>query len=158
MTQAFPDPEIGDFPERKIVALSRDFTMDTRNEIPALWNEFFGRQFNVESYVPGAMFGASYGWDGKGGFSYGVGVEAESPANLPDGACVITLSAGTYAVFRQTGPVMQLPKLVDDIYCEWLPKSGFKTRDGAMFERYPDGPDNTPDNMSYEIWAPVQPK
>ena len=158
MAQSFPEPEIGEHPERKIVALAGDFTMETRHEIPALWNRFFSQPFEVDTHVPGAMFGVSYGMDVKGAFSYGVGIEAENPTKLPDGACVIASSKGTYAVFRNTSPVAELPGFIDHIYCEWMPKSGYTPRDGAMFERYPDSPDNTAENMTYEIWAPIQPK
>ena len=156
MSENFPEPEIGDHPERKVVALSGDFTMDTRHEIPALWNRFFSQPFDVDTHIPGAMYGVSYGMDGQGGFSYGVGVEAENPTNLPEGACVITLSKGTYAVFRQTGPISGLPGFIDHIYRVWMPASDYTPRHGAMFERYPDDPNNSAESMTYEIWAPVQ--
>ena len=158
MSANTPTPEIGVHPERTIVALARDFTMDTRHEIPGLWNEFFGRSFDVPTGVSGAMYGVSFAMKEKGSFRYGVGVEAENPTDLPEGACAITLSEGTYAVFRQQGPVSEIPALMDHIYGSWLPESGFAIREGAWCERYPDDPNGSPENMTYEIWAPVQAK
>jgi len=155
MGDDFQEPEIVQSPERTIVALARDFTMDTRHEIPGLWNEFFSREFNVPSRVPGAMFGVSFAMTAPGAFRYGVGVEADDPKDLPEGACRITLSEGTYAVFHKQGPVTGIPALMDHIYCTWLPDSGFAVREGAWCERYPDDPNATPENMTYEIWAPV---
>lgn len=35
-----PDPEYVTQPEVQLVAMTGEFTMDTRTEIPAMWNDF----------------------------------------------------------------------------------------------------------------------
>ncbi len=37
------EPEFLEVQEKRLVALSRDYTMYTRNEIPQLWNDFWSR-------------------------------------------------------------------------------------------------------------------
>lgn len=155
MTTLFPTPEIAEHPERSIVAIARDFTMETRGDIPALWQALWNREFQVENAVEGAAYGVSFDQTPDGAFRYGVGFESRAPQDLPDGACVITLSAGTYAVFRKRAPITELPPLFDAIYNTWLPASDWQMRPGAVFERYPDDPEPVPGAMLFEIWVPV---
>lgn len=155
MATAFPTPDFADYPERSIVALARNFTKNTRSEIPALWQELWSREFNVANLVEGAAFGVSFDQTGDGGFRYGVGFESSSPQDLPDGACIITLAAGPYVVFRKRAPVTELPPLFDAIFNEWLPASDWQMRRGAVFERYPDDPAPESGAMLFEIWVPV---
>jgi AraC family transcriptional regulator len=159
MTDTLPEPDIITGPERLVVAISGRYSIDRRAEIPALWNRYFAGNYRPENAIDGAMFGVSYGVDGAGGFDYGVGVEVpEPPSALPDDTCVLQLSAGLYAVLRQFGPVARLPDHVDWLYQNWLPGSAYRERPGSLFERYPDDNRNGPDGMSYELWAPVQPR
>ena len=127
-----PEPQLIDAEERQLVALSRDFTMATRNEIPAMWNDFWGRGWALPGTVDEACFGVSHSVFPDGRFSYAIGLHAEPvPADLPEGACLVTLSAGRYAMFRETGPVQQIPQMFDAIFTEWLPNSGHAQREGA---------------------------
>jgi len=158
MSSDFPEPEVGEYPERQIVALARDFDMSTRDQIPQLWNDLWGREFSVENAVEGTAYGASFDFGEGGKFRYGVGFESTAPANLPDGACVITLTAGTYAVFRKRAPIAELPSLFDHIFQTWLPASPYQPAEGAVFERYPDDPDATETARMFEIWVPVAAK
>ena len=155
MNSFFPEPEFETGAERCIVALAWDYTMETRGEIPALWHELMNREFEVENIVPGAAFGVSYDHRPDGTFRYGVGFESSRPQKLPDGACLITLAAGTYAVFRKRAPIAELPPLFDHIFQTWLPASDYQKAEGAVFERYPDDPGATMDARVYEIWVPV---
>ena len=92
----------------------------------------------------------------NGHFSYAAGLNVEPiPALMPDGTCVVTLSAGRYAVFRKRGPVGEIPQVFDEIFSNWLPNSGEQQREGAVFERYPFEDGSSPEMMSYEIWLPV---
>ena len=151
-----PDPEFITQAEVELVALSRQFTMDTRTDIPAMWNDFWSRDWNLPGDQEQAAFGVSYDMSANGQFSYAVGLHfSPTPQNIPADACLVTLSAGRYAVFRNQGPVSELPTMFDTIFGSWLPNSGCQQRDGAVFERYPFSDDASPDNMAYEIWVPV---
>lgn len=103
-----------------------------------------------------AAYGVSYNMKPGGHFSYAVGLHFfPVPGNIPDDACIVTLSAGRYAVFRREGPVSEIPGMFDTIFATWLPNSGTQPREGAVFERYPFSDDASPENMAYEIWVPV---
>ncbi|MEM9605306.1 MAG: GyrI-like domain-containing protein [Pseudomonadota bacterium] len=149
-------PELVDAPEKTLVALSRNFTLDTRAEIPPMWVDFWGRGWQFEGDEEMAAFGASFNAQPDGAFTYAIGRHiTPTPDNLPEGACTVTLSGGRYAVFRNQGPVSELPGYFDAIFSDWLPGSGESQREGAVFERYPYSDDASPDNMVYEIWVPI---
>ncbi len=150
-----PEPEFQQASERSLVAMSRDFTLETRTAIPGLWSEFWTRKSEFPGQPEPASYGVSYAMQPDGRFSYAVGLSIDPmPEPMPEGTCVVTLSAGRYAVFRQRGPVGEIPMLFDAIFSTWLPNSVEQQRDGAVFERYPDD-GGSPDMMSYEIWLPV---
>ena len=150
------EPELLDAPEKTLVALSREFTFDTRSEIPAMWHDFWGRNWQFDGDEEPAAFGASYNVQPNGQFDYAIGRHiTPTPDSLPEGACTVTLSGGRYAVFRNQGPVSELPGYFDAIFSQWLPSSGERQREGAVFERYPYSDDASPENMAYEIWVPI---
>lgn len=158
MTGSPQEPQIVAGEERHVVATVRDYRMDTRGEIPAQWQAFFEVGYRIANARDGAMFGVSFMADGKGAFRYGVGVEVDPvPDTVPDGTCVITLSAGDYAVLRRFGPVSELPGELDWLFSHAISGLGRRPREGAVFERYPDDPRNGPEGMAYELWAPVGP-
>jgi len=151
-----PEPEFVTAREKRLVALSREFTMDTRSNIPALWEDFWSREWAFSGNEEQASFGVSYGFSPDGRFSYAAGRHvAPIPDQLPDGACLVTLAAGRYAVFHQRGPIAEIPALFDAIFQDWLPASGETQRDSAVFERYPYEDSASPATMAYEIWVPL---
>ena len=150
------NPEFIEMKENCIVALSREFTLATRKDIPLLWNEFWSKEWHLIGSGEQAAYGISYSMQPTGEFSYAVGLNFDAiPEPLPDGACMVSLSAGRYAVFRNRGPVTELPSLFDQIFEKWLPESDEKQRDGAVFERYPYDDNASPESMAYEVWVPV---
>jgi len=156
MTKLIPEPEFLEAPEKLLVALSCDFDQKTRVKIPELWNDFWSREWDLPGKQEQACYGASYASHPDGRFSYAAGLSIEPmPEQMPQGSCVITLSAGRYAVFRKRGAVQEIPKLFDAIFTHWLENSGEKQRAGCVFERYPFEDGGSPDSMAYEIWVPV---
>jgi predicted transcriptional regulator YdeE len=151
-----PEPEFVTSPaERTLLAFSRDFNLTTRSQIPSMWREFFTLPWAVEKGRD--IYGVSYDLELGGKFSYAIGFEATPlPDPLPEGACTVTLSAGSYAVFRMHGPVFEIPQVFDAIHGTWLPTSGKQLREGAEVERYPgDEEDSSPEMMKYEVWIPI---
>jgi len=142
-----------------VIALARDFTMETRHQIGALFDDFFGAGYEIANVIPDGAYGVSFSGDDQGAFRYGVGFAVDPvPATRPEGTCVITLSGGDYAVLRAFGPVADLPTRFDWIFNTWLPKADVAQRDGAVFEVYPDDARNGAEGMAYEIWVPVAAK
>lgn len=157
MIKMVPEPEFLEAPEKQIVALSRDFDLNTRTKIPDLWNEFWSREWNLAGEEEHACYGASYAAHPDGRFSYAVGISIKPmPEQMPEGSCVVTLSAGRYAVFRKRGPAQEIPELFDSIFTHWFGNSGEKQRTGCVFERYPYEEGGSPDSMAYEIWVPIE--
>ncbi len=153
----FANPKITEVSPKTLVMLTREFTMASRSEIPQLWQRYFELGVTVENAVPGAMWGASFGQcDDR--FSYGVGVEVSKVGALPDGFCTVQMVGGTYAVLSQKINVSQFPAMFDHVYQTWMPKAGYEPAEGAVAERYPHNPDETPDAMTCEVWAPIKPK
>ncbi|MFC6688711.1 GyrI-like domain-containing protein [Jhaorihella thermophila] len=151
------EPEIETAPERRLVGFADAFTVETRHRIGELWQAFLKDAQHIRNRVPGALYGVSFSADGKGGFRYAVAVEVDPlPEQRPQRSCVVTLSAGKYAVLRRFAPIEELPRAFDEMFTEWLPGSGWCQREGAVFERYPDDPRNGPDGVAWEIWVPVQ--
>ena len=149
-------PIVAEAPARLILAISRAYSMQTRDRIPGQWQAWFDAGYKVPEARPGAMYGVSYKADGAGNFHYAVGVEVDGiPDTLPDGTCIVTLEAGPHAVLRRFGPVADLPGAFDWLFATWLPASDWAPRPGAVYEVYPDDPRNGPDGMAWEIWAPV---
>lgn len=151
-----PAPSFETAEARQLVALSGEYSMDTRHEIPQLWQHFWQQQWQFDGEEEPACFGASFALQPDGRFTYAVGVHfTPLPEVRPEGTCVVTLSAGRYAVFRLRGPVAEIPAAFDAIFAQWLPNAEVTMREGAVFERYPyEAPDGT-DAMAYEIWVPI---
>lgn len=151
-----PEPDILELGERWAVAMARDFTMETRPEIPKLYEAYFASGVEIADAVDDALIGVSFDMDGQGHFRYGAGrVVSARPEVVSEGFEAVRLPAGEYAVFRHFGPVADLPVLFDRIFSEWLPASGWSVHGDPVVERYPEDARNGPDGMAFEIWAPV---
>jgi len=159
MLSAQDKPKIEQRAQGAVVALARDYTMETRGQIAQQWQEYFSRDHGVDTMADAAMYGVSFSADNQGAFRYGIGVLADPvPERLPEGTCTIILSAGDYAVLHAFGPLSELPAKFDAIFSTWLPVSDYVQREGAVFERYPEDPRNEPGRVAYEIWVPVTAK
>jgi len=152
-----PEPDYLELPERLLVGVTREFSLDTRSEIPAFWEAFWARNWELAGEQEPACYGISHCVKPDGRFNYAIGLHfTPFPDERPEDSCVITLSAGRYAVFRKRGPVYEIPAMFDEIFGNWLPASGETQRDGAVYERYLFSDDCTMESMSYEIWVPVE--
>lgn len=152
-----PEPEFLEAPERRLVALAREFNPETRKEMPDLWDDFWSREWNLPGEEEQACYGASYCAQPDGRVTYAVGLNIQPiPEVRPEGACIVTLSAGRYAVFRKRGSLREIPALFDAIFNEWLPNSGETQRAGAVFERYPYEKGNSLNSVAYEVWVPIE--
>jgi AraC family transcriptional regulator len=107
--------------------------------LPRLWQRF-GPYIG---HVPGAhghdSYGVCYNPDDQGGFDYLAGVEVDVTAGLPAGFTHLELSPQHYAVFEHHGSLQALKATFDGIFQQWLPASGERSANAAVFERYPAG-------------------
>jgi AraC family transcriptional regulator len=63
-----------------------------------------------------------------------------------------------YAVFTHTEHVSTVKATFMAIFNNWLPNSGFRSADAAVFERYDERFDARTGMGGFEIWVPVKPK
>ena len=151
------EPELLEMPARHALVRARDYTMETRSEIPALFEAFFSANAEIPNAEIDALVGVSFDLDGKGAFRYGVGrIVSSVPDTVPDTMEAVALGAGTYAVFRAFGPVSDIPALFDWIFTTWFAESGSEMTGDPVFERYPNNPRNGDGGMVFEIWAPIR--
>jgi len=76
-----PEPDLLNTLERRLVALSREFSLETRTEIPALWDDFWSRGWDLNGKEEKVCYGVSYSVHPDGRFSYAVGLNVEP---MPD--------------------------------------------------------------------------
>lgn len=153
-----PNAAIVESRAKLIIGLAGDYTMQTRGEIPKLYEQFFAVRDGIKHRVSDVLYGISMNAKPDGSFRYGVGIEVEEAEDLPEGTCEMHLVEGDYVVFSQRTPVAELPERFDAVFAEWLPQSDFVQREGAVFECYPDDASPEEGKMLYEIWVPVAPK
>lgn len=153
-----PNPAIVESRAKLIIGLVGDYTLETRGEIPQLYERFFAIRDGIKHRVSDVLYGISMNAQPDGSFRYGVGIEVEEAEDLPEGACEMHLVSGEYVVFSQRTAVAELPERFDAVFSEWLPNSAYAQREGAVFECYPDDSSPEPGKMLYEIWVPVAPK
>ncbi|MEU5306214.1 AraC family transcriptional regulator [Streptomyces noursei] len=78
-----------------------------------------------------------------------------SNAPVPGDLDALTVPAGTWAVFTNTGPFPQaLQTLWGDIYAQWFPSNPYRSRPGPEILRVQGAPDGT--GATAELWIPVE--
>lgn len=146
--------QLVDQKERQFAGSSRRYRYDQRGQIGEQWlafNEWLA--VNLDCRVP--AYGVVYDADAIG-FDYLAAIELEPGAMTPEGQTRLVIPAGRYAVFTQDLPVMQLGAVMDAIYADWLPNSGYQVVQGAAnIEQYPLKFDPQTGMGGFSIWVPL---
>jgi AraC family transcriptional regulator len=157
-------PRIGKAQSRLIVGLQENYTLQTRQNIPSLWQRFaphIGR-------IPGQTGNVAYGvctnrlpnpWR----FDYMAGVEVANASPIPEGFTLTKLPEALYAIFAHRQHVSVLPVTLEFIHDKWFPSSGYVPLRGAqdqpyLVERYGEAFDPMTGMGDIEIWIPVERK
>ncbi len=82
-----PNAAIVESRAKLIIGLVGDYSLDTRGEIPKLYEQFFAIRDGIKHRVSDVLYGISMGAKPDGSFRYGVGIEVEEAEDLPEGAC-----------------------------------------------------------------------
>ena len=78
-----------------------------------------------------------------------------SGAAVPDGMEALTVPAGTWAVFENSGPFPQaLQYLWRDVFTQWFPSNPYRSRPGPELLRTRLTPDAA--QADAELWIPVE--
>ncbi|MEU2869119.1 AraC family transcriptional regulator [Streptomyces olivoreticuli] len=76
-------------------------------------------------------------------------------AAVPDGLDALTVPAGTWAVFENSGPFPQsLQYLWRDVFTQWFPSNPYQSRPGPEILRTRLSPDRA--QADAELWIPVE--
>jgi AraC family transcriptional regulator len=77
---------------------------------------------------------------------------------IPEGMEAYELGGGLYAVFQHIGPASAFQKIVNYIFQEWLPNSGYALDDREHFELLGEKYKNNDPESEEEIWIPIKAK
>lgn len=140
----------------RLVGVKKSFRNDSQeNLVPQFWRELpqeiyekIKKQSNAE---PKGFIGACADFDNEHTFDYYIAVSTTN--SDVEGLEQIDVPEATWAVFEADG---ELVSLVDRIWKEWFPSSGYRRADNALpdIEVYFDY-DFPKENFTYELWYPV---
>ena len=147
--------------EMVITGLKTQFTSETMNNIPQLWQRFVP----YLGHIPGQVGRIAYGLFANMtanpfGFDYMAGVEVSSKSGLPAGFSHVNVPAQRYVVFAHYAPVSTIRETIDAAH-KWLLASGLSVAEPArdlpvMLERYGEGFDPQTGSGDIEIWTPIK--
>ncbi len=150
-------PEIMEKPEFKVLAVTREFNMETcRKEIPEFWETFI--RSPLHRIICG-QFGICHSPSADGTrFRYSIANRYAEGEQIPDGAETLTIPSQTWAVFPCVGAMPgALHRGIDFIYHEWLPKADYEKISDMDIEEYTQGNPCSPEYRSF-VWIAVRKK
>ncbi len=140
-----------------IVGLQEHFTMDTAQNIPALWTRL-GRYI---SQIPGKTGNVAWGvvshpTDGVSGFEYVAGMEASGLGEVPGDLVTVRIPEQTYLVYSHEGYVSKLRDTMNAIWRDWISAPEHKGDTSLdVLERYGEGFDPVAELGDIEVWVPL---
>ncbi len=136
-------------------------------EISAMWGEFIPRFHEVPGKIcPSVKLGVCGDAQEDGSFRYVAGFQVEADAPVPEGMSIFDVPAATYVVVTQRGPLGDkergLGAVMNYVYREWLPQSGYKRADAADLEWYDERfvfgiDDSARENSAMDVYTPIEP-
>jgi AraC family transcriptional regulator len=132
--------------------------------VPENLRETYSRlwQWQISQGIAGRTkeaMGLFYG-DYKGGdeaFRYYAGIVWDEPVRPAEGIEIHEVAGGKYACYRLVGSYHGIPAAFQQLYGDWLPKSGFVPDDRPALEIYRNNPMDTPENeLITDLLIPVR--
>ncbi|MBO8162801.1 MAG: AraC family transcriptional regulator [Brevibacillus sp.] len=139
-----------------IIGLEHTGPYSTMDQLPKLWQDLFTRIDELTERVnEKAELGVCF--DEPHEFTYIVGVEAPSTANIPEGMTARHVPEHEYLVFTHRGHISKLSETYKKIYDEWLPQSGYQ-RDGdaPFFELYDERFQPDSEDSELDVYIPIK--
>lgn len=147
-------PRIEDGRALLVAGLGERYRFENVGGLPALWQRFGEHIGHVPGQVGDVAYGVCYNTDDTG-FDYIAGVEVADFDPLPVEFSRVRVPAQRYAVFAHHDHVSTVRGTFMAIFNEWLPKSGYRSADAPVFERYDERFDPRTGTGGFEIWVPV---
>jgi AraC family transcriptional regulator len=165
-TQTAPTPTTAllptrfeDAPALRLAGLKQHYTLETREQIPALWARFVPYLDAVPGRVSPIDYGVILDSDEGQTFDYMAAFEVSLDAQLPAEFATLDLPAQKYAVFAHEGHVSTLCDTIFGMFTQWLPESGYEaTGQPDFFERYGEQFNPETGTGDLELWLPVRAK
>ncbi len=122
--------------------------------VPKLWQEAgqsgkIAEICSLMNKAPMGLLGVTACHDKEQSYYY-IAAATDKPA--PKGMFEATIPACTWAIFPGSGLPSSIQGLMERVYSEWLPASGYEWAEAPDIEVYLD---DNPVNMRYEVWLPV---
>jgi AraC family transcriptional regulator len=141
-----------------IAGLGGKYSLDTHQNIPALWQRLQPHLGNVPGQVRarGVTFGVCYNMDDDGSFDYLAGVEVSGFSDLPAEFARLRIAAQRYAIFTHREHASTIHSVGMTIWTKWLPESGYEAVDAPFLEYYDEEFDGRTGLGGYQIWIPIK--
>jgi len=163
------EPRIADKPSFRVAGKSRRISMkDGENfrVIPQFWRETVedGAHSRLVALAatgrvcPNRLLGVCSDFAADmSEFTYMIAAEAEAGADT-SGLDEKGVPALTWAAFEAVGPPPEaIKKVMETIWSQWFPSSGYGPADGPSLEVYPGG-DPMKADYRFEVWTPIKKK
>jgi AraC family transcriptional regulator len=147
-----------------IAGLGGRYSLDTHQNIPALWQRFQPHLGNIpgQVFVGGGAkgwrtFGVCYNMDDNGSFDYLAGVEVSGfSSDLPAEFARLRIPSQRYAIFTHREHVSTIHMVGMTIWTKWLPASGYEAVDAPFFEYYGEEFDGRTGMGGFQMWIPIK--
>jgi len=147
-----------------IAGLGGRYSVDTPQNIPALWQRFQPHLGHVPGQVfaagrrlkGGRTFGVCYNIDDDCNFDYLAGVEVSGFSDLPAELARLRIPAQRYAIFTHREHVSTMHNVQMTIWTKWLPESGYQAVDAPYLEYYDEEFDGRTGMGGSQIWIPIK--
>ena len=142
----------------RVVGMSERYSMSDIAGIPAQWQRFVPHMLNLASgNGRETTYGVCYNTD-ETGMDYMCAVEVNDFGHIPRELSRLSIGEHLYAHFTHRGHVMQLRRMWQVIFNDWLPTSGYEIAQAPDFERYGDDFDAMRGEGLLELFVPVRKK
>lgn len=134
----------------KICAMIKDFSIETKNEIPKFWDEIKanGKLKEISKDFTRCTLGVCIGENNAKEYRYGIGIEMQEGDEKISGTEIINVDKSKWVVFKCEGNKSEdINKLWTKIYKEYFVTSEYKQSMNIDFELY--------DEKDTEIWIPI---
>ncbi|MFN7116228.1 MAG: GyrI-like domain-containing protein [Saprospiraceae bacterium] len=152
-----------EMPQRLFVGMRIQTTLAAQQTL-ALWQRFKPRVKEI-SHRADANFYSLQLYDAAlsftefsshTAFEKWAAVEVTQVVNLPEGMELLTVPAGTYAVFVHHEPAHTFPQTSQYIFGTWLPQSAYELDQRPHFEVMTPQYQPQDEQAQEEIWVPVR--
>ena len=154
-TQPIAEPRIEQGKAMLIAGLQDHFAFEELGGLPALWQRVRPMLGHIDGQAEAVAYGVCFNTNDTG-FDYIAGVEVAAGTRVAADLASLSMAPQRYAVFTHIGHVSAVRGTFMAIFNDWLPQSGYRSADAAVFERYDQRFDPRTGMGGFEIWVPIK--